>query len=215
MDTDNSTVRSDDDMDQGEQSECDQVHEERQNRVESDEDAEQDSYVVSIVMTREQQEVVQAVFMHNEWEYIEVGEREKHYNMEGDSEIEMPGRIIPHKEDADECPYCFCRPCITDQSNRQFWWEDESQDAHDRNSGIRKGLYKKFCTMLFHRMAWHDPRYMAKKAAALAQDANRRYNVWAGGRTNKRDIMPDCVLKLMRGWYPNPPHLQYMGHRWG
>ena len=172
-------------------------------------------YVVSIVMTREQREVIQALFTHNDWDYKEVGEREQFSRHGDEDEIEIPGMIIPPVQGALECPYCLCRPCITDQSHRQLWWEDEPQVAHERNSLIRKGLYKKFWTMLFHRMAWNDPRYMAKKAAVLNQDANRRYNVWAGGRLNKRDIMPECVLKLVRGWYPNPSHMQYMGHRWG
>ena len=178
-------------------------------------DTDIEHYVVSIVVTREQQEVIQAVFMHNDWDYMEVGEREQYYrNQDGDEE-EIPGMIIPQIQDADECQYCLCKPCITDVSNSQLWWEQEPQEPHTRNSGIRKGVYKRFWTMLFHRMAWNDPRYMAKKAAVLNQDANRRYNVWAGGRLNKRDIMPECVLKVVRGWYPNPAHLQYMGHRWG
>jgi len=65
--------------------------------------------------------------------------------------------------------------------------------------------------MLFHRGVWQDPRYLAKKEAALSQDLG---NVWAGGRNHKRDLMPKCVIDCVRNWLPNPTGQNYMGHRW-
>ena len=29
-----------------------------------------------------------------------------------------------------------------------------------------------------------------------------------------REIMPECVLNLVRGLYPNPPDTPILGHRW-
>ena len=29
-----------------------------------------------------------------------------------------------------------------------------------------------------------------------------------------REIMPECVLKLVRGLYPYPPDTPYLAHRW-
>ncbi len=67
--------------------------------------------------------------------------------------------------------------------------------------------------MLLHRGAWEKPTYKQKKAAALCED--RRNNTWSGPNSKyPRDIMPECVLKLIRGWLPNPPSILYMGHRW-
>ena len=43
-----------------------------------------------------------------------------------------------------ECPFCSCRPCITDERNRQNWWINVQQNAHALNTGQRKGLYKRF-----------------------------------------------------------------------
>ena len=31
---------------------------------------------------------------------------------------------------------------------------------------------------------------------------------------HKRDIMPKCVITLVRHWFPNPGGFPYMGHMW-
>jgi hypothetical protein len=41
----------------------------------------------------------------------------------------------------------------------------------------------------------------------LARDKVDEYVV-----TVAREIMPDCVLSVVRGLYPNPPSQPYMGH---
>jgi hypothetical protein len=58
-------------------------------------------------------------------------------------------------------------------------------------------------------MLWQDPRYVARKRAALHQDPRRRNYVY-----HRRDLMPKCVLVLVRSWFPNPPNVPYMGHMW-
>ena len=63
--------------------------------------------------------------------------------------------------------------------------------------------------MLYHRRVWRDERYMARKTQALGIDKNKQKYVY-----HKRDTMPDCVLDLVRRWYPNPSKVPYMGHRW-
>jgi len=59
-----------------------------------------------------------------------------------------------------------------------------------------------------------DPRYIERKETILAADPHKKQNAWSGPAKHKRDIMPDCVLKLVRGWLPNPPAKPYMGHKW-
>lgn len=105
-----------------------------------------------------------------------------------------------------ECMYCFCHPCVT--SNRQEWLGNGAP-PHTRNSTIRKTKYKKFWTMMSRRYAWNHPRYQAKKAAHFNRDEEVENIVWT-----QREIMPECVLSLVRDLYPNPPGRPYMGHKW-
>ena len=63
--------------------------------------------------------------------------------------------------------------------------------------------------MLFHRIVFRDDRYLSKKRLAMDRDPRLRHYVW-----HRRDIMPDCVLKLVRGWLPNLDGDEYMGHMW-
>ena len=179
--------------------------------TETEEESEQ--MAVTILMTNEQRLAVRFFFGHNGWEYTEADKSVREQDYE-DEHLE-PGYVIPQDSAAEECIHCLCRPCITSDCNQQMWWETDNQPSHERNATIRKGIYKRFWTMLFHRQVWRDPRYLAKKEETLSQDVNRQFCVWGGGRHHKRDIMPDCVLKLVRSWCPNPATMQYMGHRWG
>ena len=43
--------------------------------------------------------------------------------------------------DREECVFCFCSPCVTCVRQK---WLGKGQDAHERNCGIRKKLYRKF-----------------------------------------------------------------------
>lgn len=63
--------------------------------------------------------------------------------------------------------------------------------------------------MMYHRNVWNHPTYIQKKISALQRDPRYRNFV-----NHRRDIMPNCVLKCVRGWFPNPENVPYMGHLW-
>jgi len=85
-----------------------------------------------------------------------------------------------------------------------MWWEDEEQLPHERNSFLRKGNYKRFWTLLFHRKVWEDPRYIERKHTALRSDPRRKKYIY-----HRRDLMPKCVVQLVRTWLPNPQNKPY------
>ncbi|CAG2245020.1 unnamed protein product [Mytilus edulis] len=128
-------------------------------------------------------------------------------NNEEDEDDDQPGFVIQQDPSKEECRYCFCKPCITDDQNRQMWWHGQSEVAHQRNSSLRKEHYKRFWTMLLHRGAWNDDRYMLMKADAMTRDHRSQRFDW-----HKRDIMPKCVVTLVRCWFPNPGGFPYMPH---
>ena len=103
-----------------------------------------------------------------------------------------------------ECPHCFCSPCVT--KHRQSWLGN-GQKKCKRNANLRKTIYKRFWSMLDRRGAWKHSRYIQKKNRRLAQD--NPINV-----IPKREIMPDCVVSLVRDLYPNPDGVPYMDHLW-
>lgn len=107
--------------------------------------------------------------------------------------------------DDGSCPYCFCSPCVT--SVHQGWL-GVGQAARAGNNLLRKTKYKKFWTMIARRGGWSKPAYLRKKEIYLGQKDDRIQ--WTS-----REIMPECVLKLVRSLYPNPAGIPYMGHRWG
>ncbi len=83
------------------------------------------------------------------------------------------------------------------------------QSAHRRNSGIRKKMYRKFWSMLEMRNSWRHPAYLQKKSAVMERDGVDESVVEV-----LREIMPDCVLLLVRELYPNPVGVPYLGHKW-
>ena len=64
--------------------------------------------------------------------------------------------------------------------------------------------------MLLHRGAMNDNRYLKMKAYAMA-----RYNRTEKYDRHKMDIMPKCVVNLVKHWSPNLGGFPYMGHMWG
>jgi hypothetical protein len=56
--------------------------------------------------------------------------------------------------------------------------------------------HKRYWTNLFHRNVWQDQGYLVRKRAALRQDTRRRNYVY-----HRRDLMPKCVLVLVRSWF--------------
>ena len=111
-----------------------------------------------------------------------------------------PGFRIPQIEGAEECIHCYCKPCVTSELYRQTWWLENGLPPEVGNNSLRKRMYYKFWSMLFHRGLWCDERYLAKKPRQ-------------GAANFKREIMPDCVFTKVRGWYPNPDGEDYMGHK--
>ena len=79
-----------------------------------------------------------------------------------------------------------------------------------------------------HQKQWHQEesvqmvldnavpsqRYITRKDTILKKDNRRKEYAWCGSPSDKRDVMPDCVLKIVRHWYPNPSGKPYMGHKW-
>ena len=106
--------------------------------------------------------------------------------------------------DFDGCRECLCNPCVT--THRQAWLGN-AVAPHNRNADLRKKRYKHFWQMLDRRQAWIHPSYLRKKAQLLnRQDDTIVYTV--------REIMPRCVIDLVRSLFPNPPGRPYMGHKW-
>lgn len=186
---------------------------------------------VTLDVSVEQLDTINQLFGHYGWNFVEVQRSEKRHSETvsvGDSsrrdassqtysDIETGANEeenilifhIPQNQEEEECRYCLCKPCITDERNQQLWWETVPVAPNSRNSGLRKDKYQRFWTMMYHRNAWQDPRYTAAKIAALRSDPHQRQYEW-----HRRDIMPKCILTLVREWFPNPPGVPYMGHLW-
>jgi hypothetical protein len=145
------------------------------------------------------------MWMHNDWHFqYRILENDQTDN---DPVEREPEPYIAADVNATECPDCFCRPCVTNEQFRQHWW-DQANPPHRRNHKLRKPLYKRFWVMLDNRNAWLDPRYLLKKQQDLENTAPG--TAWAGPSVHRREIMPDCVLKLVRQWRPNLPNQSYM-----
>ena len=106
-------------------------------------------------------------------------------------------------DEADKCVFCFLSPCITLHNAEAI--VGAGQAASDRNPPIRKQLYRRFWHIIDNVGGWNTPQYLRKKAET-------------GGQTNivqhRREIMPECVLKIVRQKFPNPAGKDYMGHHW-
>lgn len=108
---------------------------------------------MALEVTEEQRETIFNLFQPNDWDNIEIEITNRNEDMEDN---EAGNDLVDDISNAqssehEECSHCLCRPCITDENNRQMWWEDEEQLLHKRNSFLRKGNYKRFWTLLFHR----------------------------------------------------------------
>uniref|UniRef100_K1QQU1 Uncharacterized protein n=1 Tax=Magallana gigas TaxID=29159 RepID=K1QQU1_MAGGI len=58
--------------------------------------------------------------------------------------------------------------------------------------------------MLFHRGVFLNERYRERKLNVLQLDP-RFTNV----ASHRRDILPECVVNLVRVWFPNPKNIPY------
>jgi hypothetical protein len=167
---------------------------------------------ITLKATPEQIEAIKALYVQNNWEYTAtVGDKStKSEKDDFDPDQYESTFVIKQDSDEEECPHCFCKPCITNDRNRQQWWIGQPRPCSRLNNKARKPCYKKFWTMLFHRRVWKDARYLQRKKAALGLDPNFNMFHWM----HRRDIIPNCVLKTVRNWYPNPEGLPYLGHMW-
>ena len=169
--------------------------------------------MMTIRVTDEQRELIAAIWAHNDWD-LDIVEEEGGSAAQPLLHQEITynaGYPIAPDEAEDECPYCLCRPCVTSETFRQGWWEEE-HPPHRNNHQKRRPIYYRFWVMLANRGAWADPRYLQKKATSMDND-NEDY-VMVGIGMHRRDIMPECVLKLVRTWLPNMEGQPYMGHKW-
>jgi hypothetical protein len=177
---------------------------------------------MTLEVTGEQKRAIEELFEKNKWELVITSTATHTENVDKDRdtssctaedfdpENQKPGYVIEHDESESECPFCLCRPCITSEKNKQSWWPTMPSAPHRLNSQSRKTCYNKFWTMMFHRGVWQDRRYKQRKSVALGLDPTNNQYVWL----HKRDLMPDCIIKLVREWYPNPTSVPYMGHLW-
>ena len=63
--------------------------------------------------------------------------------------------------------------------------------------------------MLETRNSWRHPAYLHKTLAIMERDGVDESVVEV-----LREIMPDCVLSLVRELYPNPVGVPYLEHKW-
>ena len=177
--------------------------------------AKEERFSVTLVVNEEQRGAISQLFQEKHWEYTEKDtegeclDESMSVTPETSNQVTCSGFSIPHGRESEECHYCLCRSCITNERNKQQWWELGANSKHRKNNCHRKELYKRFWTMLYHRGAWGDPRYQEKKKQVLGIPTMKGEPVW-----HRRDIMPDCVIKLVRFWFPNPDDMEYMGHMW-
>lgn len=162
---------------------------------------------VTVRLSEEKLAAIQALFAYNDWSWDPDDESDQEYP------VTEHRPIIPPSDGHFECPDCFCRPCVMSDQNRQLWWPERCREGSQKNKHHRKALYKKFWTMLCHRGLWQDERYLARKSVAVRIDSRHRRFVWQS-HAYKREIMPDCVVRQVREWFPNLPSQPYMGHLW-
>lgn len=99
------------------------------------------------------------------------------------------------------CPHCFLKPCIAD-ANATADFLGRGAPPRADNNAMRRPIYKLFWKQMRNCNGWIIKEYIEKKLSL-------------GGSVNDpREVMPACVLSLVRGKYPNLPSQQYMGHMW-
>lgn len=132
----------------------------------------EETSVISLRVNSEQKEAIIQFFNFNDWDLNEVNQEDADSNIE-ETEFERTFRISQN-ENCEECQHCLCRPCITDENNRQMWWLSEPVRANERNRVLRKEKYKLFWTMLFHRGVFMDTRYKSRKTVIAGRSQTKR-----------------------------------------
>ena len=163
---------------------------------------------IVLELTEEQEARVREVMEDENWDagqivrgYLEEEDEQQEQDQARNPENQPRYIIVPPRDGYQECAECFAQPCVMDESNRQGWWPNDASEPQEDNNIRRRWLYKDFHTALYHRGVWGDERYLAKKEAAT------------GGVIIRREIMPDCVCRKVRYWFPNKDGVPYMGHK--
>ena len=123
--------------------------------------------ILSLRVTQEQRELIYAMWAHYDWD-VEIapnlcsgcqGDKPPIVTVccANDDDIGPQDPRIPPIEGEQECPFCLCRPCVTNEQYRQAWWETDNFEPNDKNSSYRKEHYRRFWVMLLIRGVWHDP----------------------------------------------------------
>ena len=81
---------------------------------------------------------------------------------------------------ANYCVYCLCSPCIV---TKPPIFLRGACDPHPANAEKRYMLYRKFWRCLNAIGVWQNEEYLTRKELRTT-------------RGDKRDIMPDCVIKV-------------------
>ena len=91
-------------------------------------------------------------------------------------------RDAPLLRGGDFCRYCLLAPCIIVKPPEFL---RGSCDPHPANAEKRHMLYRKFWRCLKALGVWRDEEYLQRKEFRTARD-------------DKRDVMPDCVIRVGR-----------------
>ena len=86
----------------------------------------------------------------------------------------------PELDGSNYCPHCHLSPCVT---QRPPSWLRGSAAEGLCNIPKRYKLYNKFWTLLGQLGVWSHPEYLLYKGTKTSVN-------------DKRDIMPDCVLRV-------------------
>ena len=86
----------------------------------------------------------------------------------------------PQLDGSNACPHCHLSPCVV---QRPPSWLRGSAAEGLSNIPKRYKLYNKFWTLLKQLGVWSHPEYLTYKATKASVN-------------DKRDVMPECVLKV-------------------
>ena len=167
---------------------------------------------ITLDATTEQEVAIRELYAQRGWNYspdIQGLNVETHSVHDVHAVPQMAGAslrpsIMPCLPDSEgiECPHCYCTPCITDVQWRQLWWPSQ-KPPHAKNSAGRKKMYKKFWGQMSSIGLWDHPGYIDRKNLALQRDPHHSNYTWVTF-VKRREIMPNCVLKFVRGHLPSP-----------
>ena len=79
---------------------------------------------IQLHISQEQLDAIQSLFLEKEWDFekCEISDDiEDTKDEDEDNDNPEPNNAIPMNQNAEECPHCYCKPCITDEQFRQLW----------------------------------------------------------------------------------------------